>query len=83
MNKSLIKAENDDSLRIFKQNIQGGKQMASYETFGTWFSYHKPYWETRLEDASNYVIEKTGMSRDELERLLHYLHEEGILVDIR
>jgi len=46
-----------------------------------WHDYEKPSWEIRLEDAPEYVIQKTGMTRKELERLLHYLQEEGIIID--
>lgn len=48
--------------------------------FGTWFTPDtKSEWEERLEDTSDYVIERTGMSRRELRKLLQYLEEQRII----
>lgn len=48
-------------------------------SFGTWGTYQKPEWEIRLENTSDYIIEKTGMSRKRLEELLEYLYEEKVI----
>jgi transcription initiation factor IIE alpha subunit len=45
----------------------------------TWFTPTKPAWEERLEYTSNNVIEKTGLNRNELKKLLTYLDEQGII----
>lgn len=47
------------------------------------FPREMKYWEENLEYAPNYVIEKTGMSRDKLKTLIEYLHEEGILYEVK
>ena len=47
--------------------------------YGTWFTYQKPEWEEHLENASDNVLDKTGMSRNELKRVLEHLHEQGII----
>ena len=48
--------------------------------FGTWFTpLHPPEWVSKLEQTSDYVIEETGMSRKELERVLQFLHEKDII----
>lgn len=47
--------------------------------FGTWFDYQKPEWEENLENTSDYVLDKTGMSRDKLKSVLEYLHEHGVI----
>jgi transcription initiation factor IIE alpha subunit len=49
------------------------------QQFGGWFTNTKPAWEERLENTSNYVLEKTGMNRNELKKLLTYLDEQGII----
>lgn len=49
------------------------------QQFGGWFTNTKPVWEERLENTSNYVIQKTGMNRNELKKLLTYLDEQGII----
>lgn len=49
------------------------------QQFGSWFTPTKSDWEERLENTSNYVIEKTGMSRTELKKVLRYLEEQGII----
>ena len=46
--------------------------------FGSWFTT-KPKWETKLDNASDNVLKKTGMSRNELKRVLEHLHDEGII----
>jgi hypothetical protein len=47
--------------------------------FGTWFTPTKPAWEERLDYMSNYAIEKTGMNRSELKKLLTYLDDQGVV----
>ena len=47
--------------------------------YGTWFTYQKPEWEENLENTSDNVLDKTRMSRNELKRVLEYLHEQGII----
>jgi hypothetical protein len=47
--------------------------------FGTWFTDEKPAWEERLEYMSEYKINKTGMTRNELKKLLQYLDEENVI----
>lgn len=48
-------------------------------TFGGWGANPKSAWEEKLEYTSDYVIEKTGMSRKELKNLLKYLDEQNII----
>lgn len=47
-----------------------------------WSDYDKPYWEVQLENAPESIIKQTGLTRKELERLLNYLQEEGIIINI-
>lgn len=48
--------------------------------FGSWFTPDtKSVWEDRLEETSDYIIERTGMSRRDLRQLLEYLEEERII----
>lgn len=49
------------------------------QQFGSWFTETKSVWEEKLENTSNYVIQKTGMNRNELKDLLRYLDEQGII----
>lgn len=41
--------------------------------------YRKPSWETYLEDASDRVIEETGLSREKLKKVLEVLYEHRII----
>ena len=43
------------------------------------WEYHPPKFEEKLQYLSNYKIEKTGMSREKLHKLLTFLYEEGII----
>ncbi len=52
--------------------------MDSYK-IGTWFSYKKPKWETNLQWCSDNIIEKTGLSRERLKKVLEILHENNII----
>ena len=48
--------------------------------YGTWFTPdYQAAWEERLDYTSDYVIEKTGMSREELRNLLQFLDEQNII----
>lgn len=47
--------------------------------FGSWWTDTKAGWEERLEEASDRVIENTGMSRKQLRNLLQYLDEQNII----
>jgi transcription initiation factor IIE alpha subunit len=47
--------------------------------FGSWWADEPTPWEERLEYTSNYVIEKTGMTRQELKKLLQYLYNHDII----
>lgn len=49
------------------------------QQFGTWFTYRRPQWEIYLEDASESVIEETGLTREQLKRVLDVLHEHRII----
>jgi hypothetical protein len=49
------------------------------QQFGSWFTPTKAVWEERLEQMSNYQINKTGMNRNELKKLLTYLDEQGVI----
>lgn len=49
------------------------------QQLGTWFKPTNSTWEEKLEYTSNYVIEKTGLSRNELKKLLTYLDQQGII----
>lgn len=45
-----------------------------------WMSdYKKPQWKTYLEDAPEYVIQETGLSREKLQQVLATLHEHRII----
>lgn len=47
---------------------------------GTWGSYRKPAWQERLEDVSDYKIEKaTGMSKEKLTKILQYLDDCNVI----
>lgn len=48
-------------------------------TFGTWNAPSQPAWMERLEYTSDNVIKRTGMSRQELTKLLQYLDEQNII----
>lgn len=50
------------------------------QQFGSWFvKESNSTWQERLDYTSNYVIERTGMTRNELKKLLRYLDEQGII----
>lgn len=49
------------------------------QQFGSWFTPTKAAWEEKLEQMGNYAIERTGMNRNELKKLLSYLDEQGII----
>lgn len=53
-------------------------KMASM-TFGGWGVNPKSPWEEKLEYVSDNVIKRTGMSRNELTKLLKYLDEQNII----
>jgi hypothetical protein len=55
------------------------KELTDMQQFGGWFTNTKPAWEERLENMGNYALEKTGMNRNELKKLLTYLDEQGII----
>jgi hypothetical protein len=44
-----------------------------------WFTYKRPTWEIYLENASEDVIRRTGLSREELKHVLDVLHEERVI----
>lgn len=48
---------------------------------GLWFlhDYKKPSWENYLEEASESVIEETGLSREKLKQVLDVLYENRII----
>ncbi|MEK5063659.1 hypothetical protein [Cytobacillus sp. FSL R5-0596] len=46
---------------------------------GTWFSYQKPRWEIKLDGCEENVIEKTGLSRERLIKVLKVLHDNEII----
>lgn len=41
--------------------------------------YKKPQWKTYLDDAPNYVIEETGLSREKLEQVLEVLYDHRVI----
>lgn len=43
------------------------------------FKYKAPNWETYLEDAPEYVIQETGLSREKLKQVLDVLHDHRII----
>lgn len=55
------------------ENVRG------HMSIGSWGTYEPPKFEEKLEFTSDYVIEKTGMSRKRLHELLTFLHEVGII----
>lgn len=44
----------------------------------SWF-FSRYDWDEKLMDASNRVIRETGLSREELQRILRILSEEEII----
>lgn len=48
-------------------------------TFGGWGISAKTVYEERLEYVSENVIKRTGMSKQELVKLLKYLDEHNII----
>lgn len=44
----------------------------------TWL-YREPNWETRLDELSDYEVEKTGLSREKLHQVLEILAENGVI----
>ena len=51
----------------------------SHMTVGSWNSYVEPEWKEKLEFTSDYQLEKTGMNRKQIERLLEQLTEMEII----
>jgi transcription initiation factor IIE alpha subunit len=49
------------------------------QQLGSWFNTKTSWWSERLEQTPNNVIQKTGMNRNELKKLLTYLDEQGII----
>lgn len=43
------------------------------------WKYKEPSWETYLENAPEYVIQETGLSREKLKQVLDILHENRII----
>lgn len=48
-------------------------------SFGSWFEDKKPVWKIYLNDAPQSIIDETGLSREELEKILDILHENRII----
>lgn len=48
-------------------------------SIGSWGTYTPPEWEHLLDLTSDYTIEKSGFSRKQIEKLLTFLTEEGII----
>ncbi len=46
---------------------------------GTWFTYSTPKWEQQLELTNDVVIEKTGLTREQLYQVLKVCHEHEII----
>lgn len=42
-------------------------------------NYNKPNWESYLEDAPDYVIDETGLSREKLQKVLSILYKNRII----
>ena len=51
----------------------------SHMSIGSWNSYVEPEWKDKLEFTSDYKLEKTGLNRKQLERLLNQLTEMEII----
>jgi transcription initiation factor IIE alpha subunit len=49
------------------------------QQLGSWFKTTTSGWLERLEHTPNNVIQRTGMNRNELKKLLAYLDEQGII----
>ena len=47
---------------------------------GTWL-YREPNWETRLDELSDYEVEKTGLSREKLQYVLEIMAENGVIAN--
>lgn len=44
-----------------------------------WEPERRPIWKIYLQDAPESVIEKTGLEKEELEKILDILHEHRII----
>jgi hypothetical protein len=44
-----------------------------------WEPERRPVWKIYLQDAPESVIEKTGLEKEELEKILDILHEHRII----
>jgi hypothetical protein len=49
------------------------------QQLGTWFVEYNSPWEEKLAYVSDYEIEKTGMNRQELHKLLKQLDDMNII----
>lgn len=47
--------------------------------FGSWRIERKPNWKIYLEEAPDYVIRQTGLTKEELEKVLDVLDEHRII----
>lgn len=47
--------------------------------FGTWMDYRTPTWETYLESTPQFVIDQTGLTKEELKKVLEILHEHRVI----
>jgi transcription initiation factor IIE alpha subunit len=47
--------------------------------FKIWEDTRKPLWDRYLEEAPNYVIDETGLNREELRKVLQVLYDNRII----
>lgn len=47
--------------------------------FGGWATDSRPNWKKQLEESPDYIIRQTGLSREELDRVLEVLYQERII----
>jgi hypothetical protein len=49
--------------------------------FGTWFTYKDPVWVENIDYSPESLIRQTGMSREELKKLLFFLEDNDFFKD--
>lgn len=49
------------------------------DVFNVWENEHRPLWKSYLEEASDYVIEQTGLTKEQLKDVLQVMYEHRII----
>lgn len=47
--------------------------------FKSWSNEHRPLWIDYLEEAPDYVIEETGLTKEQLKQILQVMYEHRII----